>query len=102
MRESHQHRGGSRTTLATRNTTAVLWAAVVERHGPSAAGRPGDYGPMHAARRGSAVTACGLPLDSGRRSLPQVTFGSIADAASTMVCGDCRRAVRRDPEGLLG
>ena len=88
------------TPLASRATTTVLWAAVVERHGPSAPGRPVEYGPMHAARRGAPSTACGLTLDSGLRSLPQVTFGSIADAASTMVCGDCRRAVRRDPEAL--
>ncbi|BEP15667.1 hypothetical protein acdb102_39780 [Acidothermaceae bacterium B102] len=102
-RKPGNDRGRSRMTrLAIRTTSTVLWAAVVERHGPAAVGRPAEYGPMHAARRGSLATACGLTLDSGRRPLSQVTFGSIADAASTMVCGDCRRAVQRDPEGLLG
>ena len=56
---------------------------------------------MHAARRDRTTTACGLPLDASHRRLAQVTFSSISDAASTMVCGDCRRAVQRDPDGLL-
>jgi hypothetical protein len=89
------------TTIAFPVPTVVLWAAVVERQGPSAAGSAAGYGPMHAARRGAPATACGQPLDAHRRSLPQVSFASIAAAASTMVCGDCRRAVHRDPEGVL-
>ena len=87
------------TSKAFPTPTTVLWAAVVERQRSSVAGSPTGYGPMHATLRGTLATACGRPLDAAHRSLPQVTFASIAVAASTMVCGDCRRAVDRDPEG---
>ncbi|MDX6207511.1 MAG: hypothetical protein QOF39_3568 [Frankiales bacterium] len=89
------------TVLADRTEPVFLWHAVVERGEPAGDGRPAPCGPMHAARRGSFTTACGQPIDtqSGRRALPQVAFATIADAAATMVCGTCRRAVRHDPDG---
>jgi hypothetical protein len=88
--------------LADRTEAEISWIAVVERGESPGDGRPAPCGPMHAARRGTATTACGQPMDagSGRRALPQVAFATIADAAATMVCGGCRRAVRRDPDGL--
>ncbi len=91
------------TMLANRAEPAILWVAVVERGECPGDGRPAPCGPMHAARPGMAATACGRPIDaaSGRRALPQVAFATIADAAATMVCGCCRRAVRHNPEGLL-
>ncbi|MDX6256090.1 MAG: hypothetical protein QOJ11_2424 [Frankiales bacterium] len=91
------------TVLADR-TEPISWVAVVERGESSGDGRPAVYGPMHAARGGTAITACGQPIEtsSGRRALSQVAFASIADVAATMVCGGCRRAVHRDPDGQLG
>ena len=88
--------------LAGRIEAVIAWVAVVERGESPGDGRPAPCGPMHAARRGTTTTACGLPIaaGSGRRSLSQVAFSTIADAAATMVCGSCRRAVRHDPLGL--
>jgi hypothetical protein len=90
------------TMLAARTEPVIAWVAVVERGPGPGDGRPAPCGPMHAALRGTATTACGQPIDagSGRRALPQVPFATIADAAATMVCGGCRRAVLHDPEGL--
>lgn len=86
--------------LANRAEPVISWVAVVERGECPGDGRPAPCGPLHAARSGTSATACGLPVEagSGRRALAQVAFASIADAAATMVCGGCRRAVRRDPD----
>ena len=81
--------------------STITWYAVVERGPCPDDGRPAPCGPMHAARTGSAATACRQPLDA-LRPLPAVPFHNIVDAAATMVCGGCRRAVARDPEGRLG
>jgi hypothetical protein len=90
------------TTLADCPEPVISWVAVVERLECPAGSRLAPCGPMHAARAGGATTACGLTINagSGRRALPQVAFASIADVAATMVCGGCRRAVHRDPDGL--
>jgi hypothetical protein len=85
--------------MRTLTDSSITWYAVVERGACPGDGRPAEYGPMHAAHAGSPVTACGYDL-APLRPLPAVAFASIADAAATMVCGGCRRAVLRDPEAL--
>jgi hypothetical protein len=81
--------------------SSITWYAVVDRGPCPGDGRPAEYGPMHGARAGSEVTGCGRPL-AGLRPLPAVAFSNIVDAAATMVCGGCRRATLRDPEGAHG
>jgi hypothetical protein len=89
------------TDSSVSSGNSITWYAVVERGPYPGDGRPAPCGPMHAARTGAADTACGQPLAS-LRPLPAVAFSNIVDAAATMVCGGCRRAVLRDPEGMLG
>ena len=74
--------------------SSPAWYAVVERGPCPGDGRPAPCGPMHAAAADAATTACGLPLET-LRPLPAVPFATIVDAAATMVCGSCRRAVRK-------
>lgn len=87
--------------MTTLTSPTITWHAVIERSESRQDGKPPSYGPLHAARVGAADTACGRSLDT-LRPLPAVAFRSIADAAATLVCGGCRRAVLRDPEGGPG